>query len=50
MELTLKQLQDKLNELIKSHNALCIAVDNLSQSIEIITDTIQGERPDSLDS
>jgi hypothetical protein len=49
-EPTIKQLSDKLSELIVKHNELAYAVDNLTQAIEAINITIfsQGEKPKEL--
>lgn len=48
---TLEQLQAKLNELIVKHNELAKAVQDLCQSVEIITDTVLGKAtPEKLDS
>ncbi len=51
-EPTIKQLQEKLNELISKHNDLAAAVQDLCQAVELITDTVMGtkDKPEKLDS
>lgn len=42
-EPSIKQIVDKLGELIKKHNDLAQAVQNLCESVEIINETLLGK-------